>query len=82
MSSKAAKKELNKPPRWTYCFQTKKYEINETRNGIIYKNTLDESQWLCMMNACNDSFDREQWLIKNNKQPKPTKNVSKTKRLV
>jgi hypothetical protein len=34
---------------------------------------LDSKQFYAMMDVCNDSFDREQWLIKNNHQPKPKK---------
>jgi hypothetical protein len=81
MPKDTAKKISDRPPKWGYCFKSKNYEMIQTKNGITYSISLDSNQFYAMMDVCNDSFDREQWLIKNNKQPKPT-NASKNKRPV
>lgn len=73
MASAKAKKILDKPPKWGYCFQSKNYQMTEIKNGIKHSVSLDSKQFYAMMDVCDDSFDREQWLIKNNKQPKPQK---------
>jgi hypothetical protein len=82
MPKGAVKKIRDKPAKWTYCFKSKKFEMHETKEGIVYSVSLDSKQFYAMMDVCDDSFDREQWLIKNKNQPKPTKNASINKRLV
>jgi hypothetical protein len=73
MAKATDKKTSDSPPKWGYCFQSKSYQMTQTKNGIKYSVSLDSKQFYAMMDVCDDSFDREQWLIKNNKQPKPKK---------
>jgi hypothetical protein len=73
MAKATAKKISDKPPKWGYCFQSKSYQMTQTKDGIKYSVSLDSKQFYAMMDVCDDSFDREQWLIKNNHQPKPQK---------
>lgn len=73
MAKATAKKISDKPPKWGYCFQSKSYQMTQTKDGIKYSVSLDSKQFYAMMDVCDDSFDREQWLIKNKHQPKPQK---------
>lgn len=65
-------KILNQKPKWQYSFATKNYEMTQIKDGVKYYVELDHKTFCRMMEECVNTFERSEWLTKNNK---PLQNV-------